>query len=228
MLSDSIYVIVVAAGCGSRFGSALPKQFCDLGGRPVLMHTIDRLRQALPEAGFIVVLNKGFIGFWEKSCEAHSFVSPRIVTGGETRWRSVKNALDEAVPDDAGVVLVHDGARPVVDRRMVHRIVGAMSSCAGAVPVVPVNDSLRRLCDGGDSVAVDRNCLMAVQTPQAFDASILKEAYRQPYSVSFTDDASVVEAAGYSPIALVDGDPCNIKITNPRDLDVAAIYLGMR
>lgn len=220
-----IYNIIVAAGSGSRFGAALPKQFGLLNGRPILMHTIDNMQAALPDSQVMLVLNKDFVDYWAELCEKYSFVSPNVVTGGITRWQSVKNAID-VIPCDAEVITVHDGARPIVDKLMVERLIKALDEALGAIPVVPVTDSLRQLNEQG-SEPVERSLFRAVQTPQAFHAKKLVEAYSLPYEEAFTDDASVMAKLGYD-VALVDGDTYNIKITNPLDVEIAQLYLRQR
>ncbi len=216
-----ITIIVVAAGSGSRYGSSLPKQFCLLEGRPVLMHTLDALRSACPEARIIVVLSPSMTAYWRGLCSEYGFASPEICPGGDTRWHSVRNAVGMCSAN--GIILVHDGARPLVDGLTVHRVIGCVRATGAAIPAVAVTDSLR-MYDGDGSHAVDRSRYCAVQTPQGFDAALLKDAYGRPYSSAFTDDASVVEAAGHT-ISLVDGAPSNIKITNPGDIDIAALLM---
>lgn len=214
----------MAAGSGSRFGADRPKQFCDLGGRPVLMTTIERLRRC--GGDIVLVLSPDWTGKWSEMCSLHSFTSPRVVAGGATRWESVRRGL-EAVSPDTEIITVHDGARPVVEPDLVRRLVGAVTSGAdGAIPVTPMTDSLRRVNSDGSSCAVDRAPLRAVQTPQVFPADRLRRAYTLPYRPDFTDDASVVEAAGFTRLALVEGSPRNIKITRPGDIEIAALYLA--
>lgn len=225
MNAQHIYNIIVAAGSGSRFGAALPKQYCLMNGRPVLMHTIENMRVALPDSHVVLVLNKDFVDYWAELCEQYSFESPCVVVGGDSRWQSVKNAID-TIPDDAEVITVHDGARPIVDRMMVERLIAALNDAPGAIPVVSVTDSLRQLNEQG-SVPVDRALYKAVQTPQAFHADKLVEAYSLPFVPTFTDDASVMAAMGYE-VALVEGDTYNIKITNPLDIEIAQLYLRQR
>lgn len=216
--------IVVAAGSGSRFGSSLPKQFCEFAdGRPVLMTTIDRLA-ATATGEIVLVLSEGMVPLWREMCVEHGFTSPRVVNGGATRWESVRNALG-TVGDDVDVVTVHDGARPLVSREVVANVLGPMTddeSIDGTIPVVDVTDSLREDCDGGHR-AVDRSRYRAVQTPQAFRADRLRTAYRLPYETTFTDDASVMEAAGFKRLKLVGGSSRNIKITRPEDLEIARV-----
>lgn len=219
------YAIIVAAGSGSRFGGDTPKQFCMLGDMPVLMHTVKRIGRALPHARLAIVLNADYVGLWQKMCERYGFVSPKVVEGGSTRWESVKKALEALQPEDDAVVYVHDGVRPVLPSAMMKNIAKAMTGADAVIPAIPVTDSLRRINDDGTSEAEDRSSLVAVQTPQAFRAGKLLAAYRQPFSPSFTDDASVYEAAGYGSPVLVEGSPLNIKITHPRDIEVAALYI---
>lgn len=225
MKAQHIYNIIVAAGSGSRFGAALPKQYCLMNGRPVLMYTIENMRVALPDSHIVLVLNKDFVDYWAELCEQYSFESPCVVVGGDSRWQSVKNAID-TIPDDAEVITVHDGARPIVDRMMVERLIAALNDAPGAIPVVSVTDSLRQLNEQG-SVPVDRALYKAVQTPQVFQAEKLIEAYSLPFTPTFTDDASVMAAMGYE-VALVEGDTYNIKITNPLDIEIAQLYLRQR
>ena len=225
MNTQHIYNIIVAAGSGSRFGANLPKQYCLLNARPVLMHTIDNMREAMPHSHIILVLNKDFVEYWNELCSEYSFESPMVVTGGDTRWQSVKNAIDE-IPADAQVITVHDGARPIVDSMMVERLISALDDAVGAIPVVSVTDSLRQINEKG-SIPVDRSLYKAVQTPQAFHADKLIEAYSLPFDATFTDDASVLAALGYD-VAIVEGDTYNIKITNPLDIEIAQFYLRQR
>jgi 2-C-methyl-D-erythritol 4-phosphate cytidylyltransferase len=173
----------------------------------------------------VVTLPADQIGQWLLMCEKYSFVVPhRVVVGGETRWHSVKNALD-SIGDvgDRDLIAVHDGVRPLVSDSLILDAIEVALKYGNAIPVVPLNDSVRQV-DGGDSHALDRATLRAVQTPQAFDARLLIEAYRQPFVPTFTDDASVVERYGHS-VPLVEGDPQNLKITRPMDLALAEYLL---
>ena len=160
------YHIIVAAGKGSRFGADLPKQFCLLDNKPVLMHTIERMRKSLPESEIVLVLNVDHLSLWEELCHRYDFPSPRVVTGGSTRWESVKNAVDTIAPDPSikTVITVHDGARPLINRPMIERIMTAACNASGAIPAVAVSDSLRMLDDDGvNSHPVDRQRLRAVR-----------------------------------------------------------------
>lgn len=223
------YIIIVAAGSGSRFGSEIPKQFCLLAGRPVVMHAIDRLLAAVPGAKPVIVISESEQERWEQLCKEYGFESPVVAYGGATRWESVKNGLAR-IPEDArpnSIVLIHDGARPLIDHATVKRVCAAAVNTDGALPAVAVSDSLRKLGDDGvSSEPVDRSDFRAVQTPQGFALWRLREAYDLPYQPEFTDDASVLAAAGFANIFLVEGNPDNIKITNPRDIAIAEAILN--
>lgn len=223
-------VIIVAAGTGSRFGGDMPKQFLRLGDRPVLMHTIDAFRVALPECDIVVVLSPAMRGVWDELCKEHNFVSPRITDGGATRWESVKKAVDSLADAQASTtVLIHDGARPLVPAEVIKKTVAYARNTDGALPVVDVTDSLRRLePDGVRSEAVDRSEYRSVQTPQTFSLWRLREAYSLPYQSDFTDDASVMAAAGFGNMVMVEGSRENLKITTPLDLKIAELILADR
>ena len=211
-----IAVIVVAAGSGSRFGGAVAKQFCCLGGRPLLMHAVDAFRHAVPGAQIIIALSPEMMPVWQQLCRRYNYESPQTVAGGATRSISVRNAL-EAITDNADIILIHDAARPLADSALIDRVIRGAAQHGAVVPAVPVTDSLRR---ADTDTAVDRSPFRAVQTPQGFDAQLLRQAYRQPLQPRFTDDASVVEAYG-AKVTMVEGSPVNIKITWPRDIIVA-------
>jgi 2-C-methyl-D-erythritol 4-phosphate cytidylyltransferase len=192
------------------------------------MHAIDRLRAAYPAANITLVISASEQERWNALCTEHAFTSPTIAFGGATRWESVKNGL-ATIPADANpnaVVLIHDGARPLIDASTIKRVAGAAFNTDGAIPAVEVSDSLRKLGDDGvSSEAVDRADYRAVQTPQGFSLWRLRQAYSLPYQKSFTDDASVMAEAGFENIFLVEGSPDNIKITNPRDIAIAEAIL---
>ncbi len=224
----TIHVIIVAAGSGSRFGAGLPKQFCELSGRPVLMTTIDAFRSALPEANIILVLSDPMRPLWQSMCDTHGYESPEIVSGGSSRAQSVSNAVLAIEGGCDDIVMIHDGARPLVDKDTIERVVGALAGADGAIPAIQVTDSIRLVSDDGSSVSVDRSKLRAVQTPQAFWFKPLEEAYRQAGEMSFTDDASLMESTRHGMIRLVEGSVENMKITNPGDMEIARIILERR
>jgi 2-C-methyl-D-erythritol 4-phosphate cytidylyltransferase len=216
------HVIIVAGGSGQRMQTAVPKQFLLLNGLPVLMHTLQRFHSALPEAQLILVLPESHFPYWEALVKEFGFSVPHLcVAGGETRFHSVKNGLAKV---DAGLVAVHDGVRPLVSETSIHRCFAAAQENGAAVPVMAVNESTRMLKSDGSNVALERASLRTVQTPQCFDVRLLKSAFEQDYRSDFTDDASVMEAAGHR-IALVEGNEENIKITRPSDLLLAEIFL---
>jgi 2-C-methyl-D-erythritol 4-phosphate cytidylyltransferase len=219
--------IIVAGGSGTRFGAELPKQFLELGGKPILMRSI----QAFANSGncpvdVIVTLPSDQMDLWQRLCDRYGFGVPhRVVPGGETRWHSVKHALDSMGDvNEVDIIAVHDGVRPMVTADVICRTIAAARRDGAAIPVVALNDSVRQVV-GKASHALDRSTLRAVQTPQAFDARLLLDAYSLPYQPTFTDDASVVEQLGH-PITLVEGDPHNLKITRPMDLALAEYLLN--
>lgn len=218
-----IYVIIVAAGTGNRFGSDIPKQFLPLGveGRPVLMHTVAAfLRAGVRTDNIRIALSEEMFGFWEELCRKNDFVSPQCVEGGETRFYSVRNALESIDCEPDATIMVHDGVRPLVDASLIERMIEYAQSNEAVVPGVPVTDSLRYVEAEKVSRHVDRSNYVAVQTPQTFRAEVLKEAYNQEYRPVFTDDASVVESCGVK-IVVAPGSRDNIKITTPFDFLIA-------
>ncbi|MDE7426476.1 MAG: 2-C-methyl-D-erythritol 4-phosphate cytidylyltransferase [Muribaculaceae bacterium] len=230
-------VIIVAAGSGTRFGTGLPKQYCKLKGKPVLMHTVESFRKALPNAEICLVISSDMADYWQELCERHQFTSPRTVPGGATRTRSVENALNAAAEISADTaVLIHDGARPLISPELIRRVVKGLEaeiknaadadSVPGIIPVTEVTDSLQQVNEDGTLTAVDRSRFRAVQTPQAFTAGAMRRAYTNynnlPHSFTPTDDASLCAAAG-TVIKFVPGEVTNIKITNPRDLLIAEV-----
>lgn len=217
------YVIVVAGGKGLRMGGDVPKQFQLIGGRPVLMHTLQQFRDAMNDLQIILVLPHEQQEYWRELCQQYQFnVGHGIADGGPTRFHSVKNGL-ALIPDDAeGVVGVHDGVRPFASCDLIRRCFAAANEAKAVVPAVPVVESLRHEELG----AVDRKGYRLVQTPQTFDIRLLKEAYHQDYQESFTDDASVVEACGHH-VTMVEGIRENIKLTTPFDLLIGEALLGI-
>jgi len=229
------YVIIVAGGKGLRMGGDVPKQFLPIGGKPVLMRTIERFREYSEDLQIILVLPNEQQGYWRELCQQYNFPLPvttplhyregqgggsyLIANGGETRFHSVQNGL-AMIPDDAeGVVGVHDGVRPFPSIDVIRRCYETARTAKAVIPVVSVVETVRHL-EGTGSVTVPRGDYRLVQTPQTFDIQLLKAANRQPYNDGFTDDASVVEAFGFD-ITLVEGNRENIKITTPYDIIVA-------
>ena len=219
------YIIIVAGGKGLRMGSDIPKQFLPIGGKPVLMRTLERFREYSPTLQIILVLPKAQQDYWHKLCKDYNFeVEYVLADGGETRFHSVQNGLTE-IPDDAeGVVGVHDGVRPFPSIDVIRNCYETARTAKAVIPVIPVVETVRHL-QGNTSVTVPRSDYRLVQTPQTFDIQLLKAANKQPYNDGFTDDASVVEAFGFN-ITLVDGNRENIKITTPYDMKIAEVLIG--
>ena len=219
------YIIIVAGGKGLRMGSDIPKQFLPIGGKPVLMRTLERFRQYSPTLQIILVLPKAQQDYWQKLCKEYAFdIDYQLAGGGETRFHSVQNGLAK-IPDNAqGVVGVHDGVRPFPSIDVIRNCYETAREKKAVIPVIPVVETVRHL-KGDTSVTVPRNDYRLVQTPQTFDIQLLKAANRQPYNDGFTDDASVVEAFGFD-ITLVEGNRENIKITTPYDLKIAEVLIG--
>ena len=218
------YAIIVAGGKGLRMGGELPKQFIPVEGRPVLMRTLDAFHTCDPSIEIILVLPSDHQPYWQELCREYQFAVPyRIANGGVTRFHSVQNGLALADAPEA-LVAVHDGVRPFVSHEVINRCYQDAEQYGAVVPVIPVVETVRHLLPEG-SETVSRDAYRLVQTPQTFRASLLRQAYEQPYCDAFTDDASVVEALGM-PVSLYDGEPDNIKITYPRDLQVACIIMN--
>ena len=218
------YVIIVAGGKGLRMGSDIPKQFLPIGGKPVLMRTLERFRAYSADIQIILVLPEAQQDYWRQLCEEYHFsVEYQLANGGQTRFHSVQNGL-ALVPDDAeGVVGVHDGVRPFPSIEVIKNCYETARTAKAVIPVIPVVETVRHLEKEG-SVTVPRDEYKLVQTPQTFDIQLLKAANRQPYNDGFTDDASVVESYGHA-ITLVEGNRENIKITTPYDLKIAEVLI---
>lgn len=221
------YAIIVAGGSGSRMGSAVPKQFLPLAGKPVLVHTLERFLAYSPSVQVILCLPADQLPAWREirvqypSLEAFEY--PILETpGGASRFQSVRNGLAQIA--DEGLVAVHDGVRPLVPVGVIDAGFRLAAASGTAVVAVPAKDSVRLIVSETENKALDRTALRLVQTPQTFRVSLLKEAFRQEESPLFTDDASVAEAAGF-PVFLVDGSYENIKITTPEDLLLAEALL---
>lgn len=218
------YAVIVAGGQGVRMGADRPKQFLEIAGKPILRHTIERFQAFDPKTEIILVLPDAQKDWWRNYCRTTGFLERyTLVSGGITRFHSVQNAL--AYVKDEGVVAIHDGVRPMLSTGLLERVYQAAEEYPAVIPAVPVVESVRRV-EGDVSTPVSRDGLVLVQTPQLFDAHLLKEAYRQPFSPAFTDDASVFEAAG-GRVHIVMGDRMNLKITTPDDLDYAEALLAI-
>jgi 2-C-methyl-D-erythritol 4-phosphate cytidylyltransferase len=227
------YVIMMAAGSGTRMGAGMPKQFLDMDGKAVLQRTIEVFLEACPGISVVTVLPEDFIDYWKEYCLKHNFICPQIlVKGGITRFHSVRNALAR-IPDGA-IAAVHDGVRPLITSAKVRELFEFAEDKVGVVPVIPCVDTMKvlRLSELKDvweaaGEEADRSVLFGAQTPQVFQSEILKEAYAQAYDPAFTDDASVVTRYGKS-LSYVMGERLNIKITTPEDLIMAKAIVALR
>ena len=207
-------VIIVAGGRGLRMESDIPKQFLELNGKPVLMHTIEAFIKFDADITMILVLPEDQFSYWAQLCQKHDFKIQHLkVKGGSTRFESVKNGLSQA--PDKGLIGVHDGVRPFIRPETIERIYSEASQHGNAIPAIAPAESIRIEAKDGNQI-VDRSTVRLIQTPQVFEATKLKEAYKIEYSNTFTDDASVYEANNQK-IHLVEGQPGNIKITTPSD-----------
>jgi len=219
----NLYALIVAGGAGTRMGTEIPKQFLELAGKPVLMHSIERFRRFDNTIGIIVVIPENQFVLWENLREKHSFsVSHTLVKGGSSRFFSVKNGLQEV--EDNAIVAIHDGVRPLVSTNTIIRCFRAAEEFGNGIPVINMSDSVRMITEQGN-IPVNRHSLRIIQTPQVFNARLIKKAYLRDFSPEITDDAMLLEKTGEM-IHLVEGNRENIKITNPEDLVIAGALIN--
>lgn len=217
--------VIVAGGKGLRMQNAIPKQFLLLQEKPVLYHTIAAFQRAIPGIRIVLVLPQDHISYANMILQQFAGgIDVTIVTGGSTRYESVRNGLREAGKDD--IIFVHDGVRPLLSAALIQRCLAAAETQGSAIPAVAVNDSIRQVTETG-SKGINREQLRAIQTPQTFKGALLLPAFEQAYQDSFTDEASVVEAYGQQ-VFLVEGEKTNIKITTPEDMIFATAILTLR
>lgn len=215
---SNTYAVIVAGGQGTRMGTAVPKQFLELEGKPILFHTVQAFVNALPGVQIVLVLPAHQLSYAQMVLSSFpERIDLTIVAGGETRYHSVQNGLRD-IPDDA-IVLVQDGVRPLASADLIRRCYQQAFDKGSAIPAIPATDSLR-IVKNGHSEPLDRSNIRIIQTPQTFKASILIPAMQQSYRESFTDEATVVEEYG-DEIFLIEGERSNIKITTPEDLLIA-------
>ena len=221
------YVIIVAGGSGSRMQSAVPKQFLLLNGLPVLMHTMRAFEQTVINPAIVLIMHPNFHPYWQELCAEYNFnILHKLVSGGETRFHSVKNGLDQINCDNDALIAVHDAVRPITSAGIIEASFAYAALHGNAVTAVKSRDSVRQVKNGA-SVSLLRDEIYLVQTPQTFKAGLLKKAYEQPYTESFTDDASVVEQYGIA-INITEGSYENIKITFPEDIAIAELLLSKK
>lgn len=223
-LPSQTYAIIVAGGSGSRMMTAIPKQFLLLDGTPVLMHTINTFYQSKFRPSLLLVIPADLHAYWQQLCTEHNFKIPhQLVSGGKTRFHSVKKGLELIPADIDSIIAVHDAVRPLTSIQIIDHSFSYAAQHGNAVTAVKSRDSVRQL-KNNRSVCLVRDEVYLVQTPQTFQSAQLKKAYEQPYDPKFTDDASVVEETGTA-INIIEGSYRNIKITFPEDIAIAALLL---
>ena len=206
--------IILAAGKGDRMKSSIPKQFLLINNKPILIHVLEKFTDF---DKIIIAINKNQIKYWEEICKKYNVKIPHLVSnGGRTRFHSVKNALDKI--DKDAIIAIHDAARPIVSKKLIATLLSNVRDGKGTVPMIQINDSIRKK-SGSNTIMVNRENILIVQTPQCFIAKDIKKSYKVRYSKKFTDDASVFEADG-GKIKQIDGEISNIKITNKQDLKI--------
>ncbi|MBL1280857.1 MAG: 2-C-methyl-D-erythritol 4-phosphate cytidylyltransferase [Fluviicola sp.] len=214
-------IIITAGGIGKRMGSSLPKQFIAINDKPLLMHTIEKFYHFDPKVQIVITLPEEWREYWEALIADHNFKIPhRVVAGGKERFHSIKNALEYCYGD---YISIHDGVRPLVSHDTMKNCVKVLHKHDAVIPVIAVVDSMR-MKNEKTTKAVDRTDYLLVQTPQCFKKEVITAAYEQQYHKGITDDASLVEEAGYK-IKTVEGNIENIKITNQSDLKYAGLFL---
>ncbi len=217
-------VVIVAGGSGSRMESSVPKQYLELKGKPVIVHTLDRFLQFDPNISIVVVLAPGHLEHWEKIARAYGFnTGIKVTQGGQSRFDSVANGLKHM--EDGVLVGIHDAVRPLVNRDTLQRCYDTAAKSGSAIPVIDMEETIRMVTDDGRSVHMDRSKLKRVQTPQVFNLEMIRTAYQQASEKEYTDDASVFESL-YGEVTLVEGNRENIKITTPTDLELASLLIG--
>ena len=216
-------VIIVAGGSGRRMGGALPKQFMMLDNEPILARSINRMHEALPAAEIVVVLPEEHVELWKNIAARFDVARHKIALGGKERFHSVKNGL-AALSDEVSIVGIHDAVRPLASKKLIIKLFLEAENSTAVIPVVAPIDSYR-IVEGDNSRIIDRSALRMVQTPQLFQAEALRKAYEQPFSATFTDDASVMEASGHK-VTRVEGERENIKITTPSDMLIAEAIIN--
>lgn len=217
------FVIIVAGGTGVRMKSDIPKQFLKINKTPIIVLSIQKFLKYNANINIVIAVHADYEKHLKQICTTYfSKSNIQIVLGGNTRFQSVKNALD-SVPDEASIVGIHDAARPFVSTSVIKECYQVAAKKGNAVPAITLFESIRKASASGNK-AVDRNNYKVIQTPQCFKTSLIKKAFKKAYSKKFTDDATVLEAIGEK-IHLVEGNYENIKITNPNDLIIAKSYI---
>ncbi|WP_057937422.1 2-C-methyl-D-erythritol 4-phosphate cytidylyltransferase [Algoriphagus resistens] len=212
--------ILVAGGRGTRMGGPVAKQYLPIAGQPVLMRTLSAFYRADPATDLILVLPENDFLYWEELCLEYKFTLPhRLVAGGNSRFQSVRNGL-KALDPETKLVAIHDGVRPFVIDKVISESFEVADRTGSAVAVISLKDSIRKLTDDGKSFYEERQYFRLVQTPQTFQVEKIKKAFAVTELPQFTDDATVYENQGWQ-VTLISGNPENIKLTSPEDMDYA-------
>jgi 2-C-methyl-D-erythritol 4-phosphate cytidylyltransferase len=217
------YAVIVAGGKGTRMGTDVPKQFLPLLGIPLMCHAVQAFASAIPDIRIILVLPEDQLGSAQTVLRSYmGKIEVATIAGGNTRFHSVLNGLS-LVPDEEGIVFVHDGARPLIAEELIIRCYKQALEKGSAIPAIRAAESMRLIIND-DSKALDRDKVRIIQTPQTFKTNIILPAFKQAYNTSFTDEASVVEAYGTS-VHLIEGMTENIKVTRSQDMIIAEALL---
>ena len=218
--------ILVAGGRGTRMGGPVAKQYLPVGGEPVLMRTLSVFYQVDPSIDLILVLPENDFSYWKHLCDEYKFSIPhRLVAGGNSRFQSVRNGL-ASLTSETRLVAIHDGVRPFVKQEVIVESFEVAERAGSAIAVVSLKDSIRKLRDDGKSFYEERQYFRLVQTPQTFQVEKIKKAFAVTELQQFTDDATVYENQGWQ-VTLISGNPENIKITTPEDMDYAE-YIAVK
>ncbi len=219
------FVIIVAGGLGVRMGTSAPKQFLCIKEKPILIHTIQKFYDYNPLITIILVLPSQHFSTWKDICIKYNFnIKHTLIEGGETRYQSVKNGLKTI--SSKGLIAVHDAVRPLVSVCLIEKCFAEAKKNGNAIPCIGVNETVREISEN-NSKQLNRNSIKLIQTPQVFDSEMLQTAYKSHFKNNFTDDASVVENAGFK-LNLIEGEKQNIKITTNEDLKLAEYYMSYK
>ncbi|SDD77572.1 2-C-methyl-D-erythritol 4-phosphate cytidylyltransferase [Algoriphagus faecimaris] len=219
--------VLVAGGKGTRMGGPIAKQYLPIGGKPVLMHTLEVFFKVDPDIHLILVLPASDFALWDKLVLDHQFTIPHhCVGGGNSRFQSVKNGI-KAIPFHEGLVAIHDGVRPFVREEVIEESFDVAQRTGSAIAVISLKDSIRKLSDDGKSTYQERQYFRLVQTPQTFQLSKIRQAFEVTELPQFTDDATVYEHQGWQ-VSLIPGNAENLKLTTPEDMAYAEFLLSQK
>lgn len=218
--------IIVAAGSGTRFGADRPKQFLEIGGKPLLIHTLEKFQNCCLIDEIVLILSENEIENFQKTLEKFQINKlSKIIAGGKTRAESVRNGLNSLDKNPVRIVAVHDGARPFVTAEEIAETIEKAKDEGAVCLVAPVFDTIKRISDGKIVETIDRNFLRRALTPQTFRIEVLQNAFSdENFDPAATDECFLVEKAGFD-VAFVDGSAKNIKITTREDFDLAKTFL---